>query len=75
MLEPRTLFEKIWDRHIVSAFSDGRAMVHIDRHVLQETTCAQAFDALRAEERLGGDGKLVGEIARPGETDESVERG
>ncbi len=48
MTEPRTLFEKIWDRHIVSDFSDGRAMVHIDRHVLQETTCAQAFDALQA---------------------------
>ncbi len=49
MSEPRTLFEKIWDRHIVSAFSDGRAMIHIDRHVLQETTCAQAFDALGAK--------------------------
>jgi 3-isopropylmalate/(R)-2-methylmalate dehydratase large subunit len=49
MSEPRTLFEKIWDRHIVNAFSDGRAIVHIDRHVLQETTCAQAFDALGAK--------------------------
>jgi 3-isopropylmalate/(R)-2-methylmalate dehydratase large subunit len=49
MTEPRTLFEKIWRRHVVSAFTDGRAIIHIDRHVLQETTCAQAFDALRAK--------------------------
>ncbi len=48
MGEPRTLFGKIWDHHVVTAFDDGRAVVHIDRHVLQETTCAQAFDAMRA---------------------------
>ena len=46
---PRTLFEKIWDRHVVSGFADGRAIVHIDRHVLQETTCEQAFDRMRAQ--------------------------
>jgi 3-isopropylmalate/(R)-2-methylmalate dehydratase large subunit len=42
-----TLFEKIWNRHVVSEFSDGRALIHIDRHVLQETTSWQAFDTLR----------------------------
>lgn len=44
---PMTLFEKIWKRHVVSEFSDGRTLIHIDRHVLQETTCWHAFDALR----------------------------
>ena len=42
-----TLFDKIWNRHVVGTFSDGRALIHIDRHVLQETTCWHAFDALR----------------------------
>lgn len=45
----RTLFGKIWDGHVVGRFSDGRNLVHIDRHVLQETTCAPAFDRLRRD--------------------------
>ncbi|HWK46901.1 MAG TPA: 3-isopropylmalate dehydratase large subunit [Stellaceae bacterium] len=46
MIAPATLFEKIWASHVVSAFEDGRAIVHIDRHLLQETTCEKAFDGL-----------------------------
>jgi 3-isopropylmalate/(R)-2-methylmalate dehydratase large subunit len=47
MTHGKTLFEKIWSTHIVKPLSEGRAIVHIDRHVLQETTCRQAFDGLR----------------------------
>lgn len=43
----KTLFEKIWDRHLVTQFSDGRAVIHVDRHFLQETSCRWAFDGLR----------------------------
>jgi len=44
---PRTLIEKIWDRHLVAKLEDGVELIHIDRHVLQETTSARAFAALR----------------------------
>ena len=47
MTPDRTAFQKIWDTHLVDQFTDGRAILHIDRHVLQETTCGPAFDGLR----------------------------
>lgn len=42
-----TLFDKIWNAHLVRHLDDGRDLVFVDRHVLQETTCAQAFANLR----------------------------
>jgi 3-isopropylmalate/(R)-2-methylmalate dehydratase large subunit len=42
-----TLFDNIWARHIAGTFSDGRALIAIDRHVVHETTSWHAFDALR----------------------------
>ncbi len=47
MSSPKTLFEKIWSAHVVKDLGDGRALIHIDRHVLQEGTCPQAFADLR----------------------------
>jgi 3-isopropylmalate/(R)-2-methylmalate dehydratase large subunit len=47
MQNPKSLFEKIWDQHVVSTFSDGRSLLQIDRHVLQETACREAFDGMR----------------------------
>jgi hypothetical protein len=41
-----TLFDKIWARHIAGTFSDRRALITIDRHVVDETTSWHAFDAL-----------------------------
>ncbi len=41
-----TVFEKIWNAHLVRRLADGRDLVFVDRHVLQETTSAQAFDRL-----------------------------
>ena len=46
----RTLFEKIWDSHIV-AQEDGRSLLYVDRHLIHEVTSPQAFDGLRANER------------------------
>lgn len=47
----RTLFDKVWDQHVVKRLDDGRDIVHIDRHVLHELTSPQAFDRLRAAGR------------------------
>jgi 3-isopropylmalate/(R)-2-methylmalate dehydratase large subunit len=46
-----TLFEKIWDAHVVRRGEEGRDLVFIDRHVLQETTSAAAFAGLRRKRR------------------------
>jgi len=39
----KTLFEKIWDKHIVKTISDGPAVLYIDRHLIHEVTSPQAF--------------------------------
>jgi len=44
---PRTLYEKIWDTHVVEQRPDGTALVFIDRHLVHEVTSPQAFEALR----------------------------
>ena len=44
---PRTLYEKIWDDHVVETRDDGTAIVYIDRHLVHEVTSPQAFEALR----------------------------
>ncbi len=43
----RTLFAKLWDSHVVAGLGGGRALIHIDRHVLHDLTSPQAFDGLR----------------------------
>ena len=48
MTEPRTLFEKIWDAHLVDAQPDGTCLLYIDRHLVHEVTSPQAFEGLRA---------------------------
>ena len=47
MTEPRTLFDKIWDSHLVAAREDGTCLVYIDRHLVHEVTSPQAFEGLR----------------------------
>jgi hypothetical protein len=54
MPPPLTLFEKIWNRHVVRGFGDGRALIHVDRYAPRETTCWRAFDSLR-ERGLSGE--------------------
>ncbi|MBI1977383.1 MAG: 3-isopropylmalate dehydratase large subunit [Candidatus Omnitrophica bacterium] len=43
----RTLFEKIWDRHVVTILPDGTVLLYIDRHLVHEVTSPQAFEGLR----------------------------
>jgi 3-isopropylmalate/(R)-2-methylmalate dehydratase large subunit len=43
----RTLYDKIWDDHVVETREDGNAILYIDRHLVHEVTSPQAFDGLR----------------------------
>ncbi len=45
--KPRTLFDKIWDSHVVEKLPDGTCILYIDRHLLHEVTSPQAFEGLR----------------------------
>ncbi|MCW0197790.1 3-isopropylmalate dehydratase large subunit [Sphingopyxis sp.] len=51
MTQPRTLYEKIWDAHVVEQRPDGTALIFIDRHLVHEVTSPQAFAGLRASGR------------------------
>ena len=44
---PKTLFEKIWDAHLVARRMDGRDLIYIDRHVLHELHAPHAFERAR----------------------------
>ncbi len=43
----RTLYDKIWDAHVVRELGEGAALVYVDRHLVHEVTSPQAFDGLR----------------------------
>ncbi|MGE0747390.1 MAG: 3-isopropylmalate dehydratase large subunit [Rhodospirillales bacterium] len=47
MAKPKTLFDKIWDSHVIDVQDDGTCLIFIDRHIIHEITSAQAFDGLR----------------------------
>ncbi|HSK40515.1 MAG TPA: aconitase family protein, partial [Arenibaculum sp.] len=47
MSKPRTLFDKIWDSHVVNRQEDGTCILYIDRHLVHEVTSPQAFEGLR----------------------------
>ena len=49
--KPRTLYEKIWDAHVVDLRNDGTSLIYIDRHLVHEVTSPQAFEALRVAGR------------------------
>ena len=59
MTAPRTLFDKIWDSHVVDVDEDGATLLYIDRHLVHEVTSPQAFEGLRAAGRS---------VRRPGAT-------
>ena len=48
---PQTLIDKIWNAHVIRELSDGRTLVHIDRHFLHDGTSRQAFDGMRRIKR------------------------
>ncbi|MCY7314198.1 MAG: 3-isopropylmalate dehydratase large subunit [Rubrivivax sp.] len=46
-MTPRTLYDKLWDEHVVHTEDDGTAVLYIDRHLVHEVTSPQAFEGLR----------------------------
>src|SRR4030066_850708 len=47
----KTLFEKIWEPHLVLEEENGPSLLYIDRHLIHEVTSPQAFDGLRTNNR------------------------
>jgi 3-isopropylmalate/(R)-2-methylmalate dehydratase large subunit len=47
MSAPKTLFDKIWNAHLVHQQEDGTCLIYIDRHLVHEVTSPQAFEGLR----------------------------
>ena len=47
MAKPRTVYDKIWDDHLVDSEADGASLIYIDRHLVHEVTSPQAFEGLR----------------------------
>lgn len=50
-MSPRTLYDKIWDDHVVDTQPDGTSLLYIDRHLVHEVTSPQAFEGLRVAHR------------------------
>ena len=46
-MKPRSLYEKIWDDHVIDQSEDGTCLIYIDRHLVHEVTSPQAFEGLR----------------------------
>ena len=81
---PKTLYDKIWDSHLVHEAPGEASVIYIDRHLVHEVTSAQAFEGLRETGRkvwrvssivatadltsTGGAGRMTGPIAIPGTT-------
>jgi 3-isopropylmalate/(R)-2-methylmalate dehydratase large subunit len=51
MSEAKTLYDKLWDSHIVDEQDDGTCLIYIDRHLVHEVTSPQAFEGMRNEGR------------------------
>jgi 3-isopropylmalate/(R)-2-methylmalate dehydratase large subunit len=51
MGQPRTLYDKIWDDHVIETQSEGSSLLYIDRHLVHEVTSPQAFEGLRISGR------------------------
>ncbi|MBI3917150.1 MAG: 3-isopropylmalate dehydratase large subunit [Betaproteobacteria bacterium] len=49
--QAKTLVEKIWESHVIAELSDGRTLLHVDRHFLHDGTSRQAFDGMRRMRR------------------------
>jgi 3-isopropylmalate/(R)-2-methylmalate dehydratase large subunit len=47
----RTLYDKVWDSHVVKTYADGASLLYVDRHLVQEVSSPQAFEGLTAAGR------------------------
>ena len=51
MSQPRTLYDKIWDEHLLGTVDGGAGLIYVDRHLVHEVTSPQAFEGLRVAGR------------------------
>src|SRR5690625_2550458 len=47
LMQPKTLYDKLWDQHLVMDNPSGSSLIYIDRHLVHEVTSPQAFEGLR----------------------------
>ena len=47
----KTLYDKIWEEHLVHEQADGTCLIYVDRHLVHEVTSPQAFEGLRPKKR------------------------
>ena len=47
----KTLYDKIWENHLVHKQDDGTCLIYVDRHLVHEVTSPQAFEGLRLQKR------------------------
>ncbi|MGI9293872.1 MAG: aconitase family protein, partial [Pseudomonadales bacterium] len=59
----KTLYDKLWDSHVVKQRDDGTALIYIDRHLIHEVTSPQAFEGLRLDGRKPW--RLAANLATP----------
>ena len=50
-MKPQTIFDKIWNNHLVDKQENGTCLIYIDRHLVHEVTSPQAFEGLRKSGR------------------------
>ena len=62
-MAPRTMFEKIWDKHVVKESPGQPALLYVDLHLVHEVTSPQAFDGLRMSNRKVRRPDLTVEVA------------
>ena len=60
---PKTLYDKIWEEHLVHQQEDGTSLLYVDRHLVHEVTSPQAFEGLRINKRLVRRPKLTLAVA------------
>ncbi len=64
----KTLYDKIWDDHLVHKQADGTCLLYVDRHLVHEVTSPQAFEGLRMQERKVRRPELTLAVADPWRT-------
>ena len=73
MTSPRTLYDKLWDAHVVHQEANGTALIYIDRHLVHEVTSPQAFEGLKLSGRKLWRAKTV--LATPDHNVPTTDRG
>ena len=74
-MHARTLYDKLWDSHVVREEDDGTALLYIDRHLVHEVTSPQAYEGLRIAGRDAVARRVDRRDRRPQHADDALGRG